>query len=113
MTGRTAVGLLEAYQAEFGEPPPGPYWAHSYDAAVMLLSAIESAAVERDGSLWIDRAAVRDALDAADFEGVTGRVSCDEFGDCGVGTIAVILHADSADLEASRNNVVFSYAPER
>lgn len=113
VTGRTAVGLLEAYQAEFGEPPPGPYWAHSYDAAVMLLSAIESAAVERDGSLWIDRAAVREALDAADFEGVTGRVSCDEFGDCGVGTIAVILHSDSADLEASRNNVVFSYAPER
>ena len=113
VTNRTATGLLEEYQAQFGEAPPGPYWGHSYDATVMLLSAVESAAVERDGSLWIDRAAVREALDASDFAGITGRITCDEFGDCGVGLIAVILHTDSDDLEASRNNVVFSYAPAR
>ena len=113
VTGQTATGLLEEYEAEFGEAPPGPYWGHSYDATVMLLSAIESAAAERGGSLWIDRAAVREALDATDFAGITGRITCDEFGDCGVGLIAVILHTDSTDLEAGRNNVVFAYAPDR
>lgn len=113
VTGQTATGLLEEYEAEFGEAPPGPYWGHSYDATVMLLSAIEAAAAERGGSLWIDRAAVREALDATDFAGITGRITCDEFGDCGVGLIAVILHTDSTDLEAGRNNVVFAYAPDR
>ena len=113
VTGQSATGLLEEYEAEFGEAPPGPYWGHTYDATVMLLSAIESAATERGGSLWIDRAAVREALDATDFAGITGRITCDEFGDCGVGLIAVIHHTDSTDLEAGRNNVVFAYAPDR
>jgi ABC-type proline/glycine betaine transport system substrate-binding protein/ABC-type branched-subunit amino acid transport system substrate-binding protein len=111
-TGQTADGFLAAYYREWGEDPAAPFWAHSYDATTLLLDAISAASTEAFGSLVIDRAGVRQYLDAVQgFSGITGTLACDAFGDCGSQKITVIGHVDSGDIRASNANVVYEYAP--
>jgi ABC-type branched-subunit amino acid transport system substrate-binding protein len=57
----------------------------------MILAAIEKVGVEgEDGTLTIDRGALREALYAtADFDGLTGTLTCDENGDCGIANVVV------------------------
>lgn len=83
--------LLAKYEAKFGIKPPQAFHAHGYDAANILLNAIEQVAVEgEDGTLYIGKGALRDAIYATtDYQGVTGVLSCGEFGDCGAPLIAV------------------------
>ena len=96
-TGRSAAKVLAALEATFGGPPTSAYWAHGYDATTLLLSAIKQVAVRDGGTLSIDRAALRDALDAiADFQGLIGVLTCDDFGDCGTGRSVISLHEDSS-----------------
>jgi branched-chain amino acid transport system substrate-binding protein len=72
------------YQKKYGEKPISVYHAHAYDAAAMLFAAIEKVAVkDPDGTLHIPRKALRDALYATkDFKGLTGNLTCDQYGDC-------------------------------
>ena len=112
-TGKTAEQVLADYEAAHGEPPSAAFWGHSYDAAAMLLDAIEAASyVDGDGNLVIDRAGVREALNGVSgYSGLIGTITCDDFGDCGSQKITVIEHTDSGDIEASKQAVVFEYAP--
>ena len=110
-TAKTADQLLADYEEAYGEGPTAGYWAHSYDAATMLLAAVEKTAVEVDGSLYIDRSALREAVYASDFGGIIGPITCDEFGDCGSNKLTIILHRDSRDIDASLDNIVFDFAP--
>ena len=97
ITGVSATDLLARYNETFGEAPSAGFWGHAYDATTMLLKAIdEVAVVQDDGSLLIDRAALREALSASAFSGIIGGIACDEFGDCGAAEIQIILHEDSA-----------------
>ncbi len=68
----------------------GPFSAHGYDAAVVLLTAIRAASqLDTDGSLLIRRKAINDAIRATvGHEGLTGTISCDANGDCGSGSVA-------------------------
>lgn len=85
-------GFLPTYVEEFGMEPTAVFHAHAFDAINMILDAIEEVAQQAaDGSLLIGRQALRDALYATDgFEGITGTLSCDAFGDCAATTIVVI-----------------------
>jgi branched-chain amino acid transport system substrate-binding protein len=58
--------------------------AHAYDAANILFDAIEQVAVDDgSGNLTISRTALRDAVQStADYEGVTGIITCTPLGDC-------------------------------
>ena len=110
-TGVNATEFLEAYEAEHGEAPTAPFWAHAYDATTMLLQAIEEVAVQDGDTLFIDRAALRDAIsDISGFAGIIGTISCDDFGDCGAAKITVIHNEDNVYSNAT-DNVVFSYEP--
>ena len=111
ITGMTADDFLAAYEAAHGEAPSAAFWAHSYDAATMLLRAVDRVAVESGGVLYIDRARLRDELNRTIIDGIIGRIDCDAFGDCGAQLITVVQNADPRDVEAGKNNVVFSYAP--
>ena len=111
ITGKTADDFLAAYEEAHGEPPSAAFWAHSYDAATMLLRAVDRVAVESGGVLYIDRARLRDELDRTIIDGIIGRIDCDAFGDCGAQLITVVQNADPRDVEAGKNNVVFSYSP--
>jgi branched-chain amino acid transport system substrate-binding protein len=111
--GTTAADFLAAYDAAYGEAPSAAFWAHSYDATVLLLSAIDAVAVELDdGSLFIDRQALRDYLDATSgFSGIIGTLSCDDFGDCGAQRISIVLHEDAGDIETGKTNIVYEFTP--
>jgi branched-chain amino acid transport system substrate-binding protein len=90
--------FLPAHEAKFGEKPISAFHAHAYDAYNMILAAIEAVAVQdADGTLRIDRQALRDALLATtDFQGLTGSLTCDPYGDCADPRIAVYqLTADN------------------
>jgi branched-chain amino acid transport system substrate-binding protein len=111
--GTTADDFLTAYEAEYGESPSAAFWAHSYDATVLLLSAIDAVAVELDdGSLFIDRQALRDSLSStSNFGGIIGTLSCDEYGDCGAQRISVVFHEDPSDIQTGKENIVFEFSP--
>ena len=111
-TGATAADVLADYEAEFGEAPAAPFWAHSYDAAALLMDAILAASTDDGGTLVIDRAGVREYLNGvSNYSGLIGSMSCDAFGDCSSAKITVIQNTDIADYAASTANVVYEYAP--
>ena len=94
VTGKSTGEVLAAYRAMYGEPET-PFWVHAYDATTLLLSNIESVVAEVDGRLYVDRAALRDAItQTQDFRGLLGMLSCDEFGDCGTGGVSIYHHTD-------------------
>jgi len=60
--------------------------------------------------LVIDRQELRDELyTTSGFQGMTGETTCDRFGDCGVGKVAIFQHIDLADHAASRANIVYTF----
>jgi branched-chain amino acid transport system substrate-binding protein len=71
--------------AKSGEEPQLLFHAFAYDATDMILNSIEDVAVQdSSGNLVIGRKALRDALYATSgYQGVTGRLTCDQYGDCG------------------------------
>lgn len=113
-TGVSADEFLATYDTNNGEAPSAAFWGHSYDASAMLLDAIDAAShVNADGNLEIDRAGVREHLNGIQgYAGIIGTINCDDFGDCGSQKITIVEHLDSGDIEASKANVVFEYAPQ-
>ncbi len=108
--------FLTRYEAKYQESPLPMYSATTYDAANLLFSAIETVAVEGNrGTLHIGRQALRDALYAtAGFHGLTGSLTCDEYGDCGVARFQVMRLDDPvAGLEGLAGNVVYTYPPDQ
>ena len=83
--------FLKAHQSKYGMKPEAPFHAYSYDAALMILKAIEKVGMSgSDGSLTIDRMKLRDALYATkNHKGLTGNLTCDQYGDCADPAIAV------------------------
>jgi branched-chain amino acid transport system substrate-binding protein len=108
--------FVSRYETRYGEPPAHtPYHAHMYDATNLLLTAIEAVAVqEDDGTLHIGRQALRDALYATSgYEGLTGSLTCDQHGDCGVARFKVVrLDDPAAGFAGLEANVVYAYPPE-
>jgi branched-chain amino acid transport system substrate-binding protein len=83
--------FLDRHQEKYGEKPIAPFHAHAYDAAMMIFAAIEKVAKKGpDGTLYIGRRALRDALYATkNFKGLTGNLTCDKYGDCADPRIAI------------------------
>jgi branched-chain amino acid transport system substrate-binding protein len=83
--------FVTKYEAKVGKKPISAFHAHAYDATNIVLAAIEKVAVKgSDGTLFIPKKALRDAIYAtANFQGITGVLSCSESGDCGAPLIAV------------------------
>ncbi|MGH9118007.1 MAG: branched-chain amino acid ABC transporter substrate-binding protein [Acidimicrobiales bacterium] len=107
--------FVAKYEAEFGEAPIQSFHAHAYDATNILLDTIEEVAVEDDdGTLHIDRMALIEALyDVDGYEGLTGSLSCDEFGDCADPKIDVLQNSEATvTIGDVRANVLFTYDPE-
>jgi branched-chain amino acid transport system substrate-binding protein len=82
------------YKAKFGTDPINIFHAHAYDAFNIVKAAIEKVAVqESDGTLYIPRQALRDAMAATkDFQGLTGVLTCSVDGDCANPIIGVYTY---------------------
>jgi branched-chain amino acid transport system substrate-binding protein len=76
--------FIPAYRQQFGSAPTAVFHAHAYDATNILFDAIEQVAVDDgSGNLTISRTQLRDAVQAtADYDGVTGVITCTPLGDC-------------------------------
>lgn len=86
----TYADLVALYEEKFGEAPLAVFHAHAFDAANMLFQAIEDVAMEADGTTFIPKGGLRERLfETADFEGVTGTLTCSPTGDCGAPVIGV------------------------
>jgi branched-chain amino acid transport system substrate-binding protein len=85
--GATTSSLLgeytAAYKDQFGNPTAS-FNANAFDAFNIVAQAIEQVGiVGDDGSLTISRTALKDAVFAtADYEGLTGTLTCIPTGDC-------------------------------
>jgi branched-chain amino acid transport system substrate-binding protein len=115
-TGSMADAVAAEYQSKYNSSPATSYYLSAYDAAGLLIATIEKVAVrEPDGTLHIGRQALRDALYATrEFDGATGRLACDEFGDCALPVFNVLrLDDPKAGLGGLESNVMFTYAPGR
>ncbi|WKZ35552.1 MAG: branched-chain amino acid ABC transporter substrate-binding protein [Anaerolineales bacterium] len=93
--------FIEKHNAKYGGAPLSVFHAHAYDATNILFTALEQVAVvEADGTIYVPRQALRDAIYATqNFQGVTGSLSCSPSGDCGAPVIA-IYEITSADPDA-------------
>ncbi|TDD11439.1 hypothetical protein E1218_35760, partial [Kribbella turkmenica] len=101
------------YEKKFGEKPIQAFHAHSYDAANMIFAAIEKVAVREDGKLHIDRQKLIEAMYATkDYQGLTGMLSCDEFGDCAAAKIDIVSNTPAQKtIDQVRGNVLFTFEP--
>jgi len=106
--------LAAEYQARYSALAPTMYYLSAFDAANILLNAVEKAARPLpDGTLRIGRQALREAMYATQgFEGVSGRMTCDEFGDCAAQSFDVLrLDDPKLGVEGLKRNVVYTFAP--
>ena len=111
-TGRGVADVLNRISANIGDVSAGSFWPHAYDATTLLLDAIESASHLDGDVLVIDRAALRSNLSAVKgYGGLTGRLTCDAFGDCGAARMAVYLHDNPTDPATAAANIVYEYRP--
>jgi branched-chain amino acid transport system substrate-binding protein len=83
--------FLTKHMERYGENPISIFHAHAYDATMILLNAIERVAVQdANANLFIPRQALRDAVFATEnHQGLTGNLTCTEYGDCADPQIAV------------------------
>ena len=112
--GSAYTDFLAKYKAKAGTDPIQAFHAHAYDALMVMVEAIKKVAVTlADGSLFIDRQKLRDAVAATkDYAGITGPISCDQFGDCANPRISVFQATpDHKDLAAVKTNVLYTLEP--
>lgn len=79
--------FLQKWTDKFGGQPPSGYHAFAYDGTNIFFAAIEAVAVvDADGTVHIGRQALRDAVyGTADFDALSGVLTCNENGDCATG----------------------------
>ncbi|MFE9254544.1 branched-chain amino acid ABC transporter substrate-binding protein [Streptomyces sp. NPDC006879] len=78
----TAKKFVADYTAENYKDPYAAYGGYSYDAGWAIIQAVKAVAAANDGKLPDDaRAKVTEALGKVAFDGVTGKVAFDEYGD--------------------------------
>ncbi|WP_338676059.1 branched-chain amino acid ABC transporter substrate-binding protein [Streptomyces sp. SCSIO 30461] len=78
----TAKKFVADYKAEGYKDPYAAYGGYSYDAAWAIIQAVKAVVAANDNKLPENaRAKVTEAMAKVSFEGVTGSVAFDEFGD--------------------------------
>ena len=75
--------FIKEYTKAYGEGPISGYHANAYDAATLAFKAIETVAkTDKEGTTYIGRKALRDAVYATRFDGISGPIACDAHGEC-------------------------------
>ncbi|MEU7030899.1 branched-chain amino acid ABC transporter substrate-binding protein [Streptomyces sp. NPDC046275] len=78
----TAKKFIEDYKAAGYKDPYAAYGGYSYDAGWAIIQAVKAVVAANGGKVPADaRAKVTEALGKVSFDGVTGKVSFDEYGD--------------------------------
>lgn len=99
-----AAQYAEDYRAKFGEDPQ-PFSAQSYDAAAIVLRAIEQAAMEANGEVPTREAVAAAVRATENYEGLTGTYTFDDNGDPEL-AVYYIIQVTSSDPDAWGDNEV-------
>jgi branched-chain amino acid transport system substrate-binding protein len=88
--------LSNLYFRRYGEPPYSPLFAYAYDAAELILQAIEEVGVvDEEGTLYIGREALSEALySTSTYPGLTGNLTCTNLGDCSTEEVGIMQAKD-------------------
>ena len=109
--------LVDAYLKKYNvKGTLAPFHAHSYDAMNMILQALAKPNVvvkDADGTLHVQKQALRDAIAASDLQGITGHIKCDANGDCADPKIAAyaVTQDNFTKLEMPKDPVWFPGGP--
>jgi len=98
--------MREKYNDKFGEYPIQGFHGNAYDAFMIAYNAINAVAVQEGGATYIPIAALTAALKGTtNHPGMTGSLTCDEWGDCAVYKFAVyeFISEDKETLEMGVN----------
>ena len=81
----------QMYKEKYGTDTLSVFHAHAFDATNMIFACVEKVAIQdEDGTIHIGRQAMRDCLYSTQgFQGITGTLNCNEYGDCADPKIAV------------------------
>ena len=78
----TAKTFISDYKAAGYKDPYAAYGGYSYDAAWSIIQAVKAVVEANNGKLPSDaRAKITEAMQKVSFDGVTGKVSFDQYGD--------------------------------
>ena len=90
-TGELYERFKETYREKYGSDTLSVFHAHGFDATNLTLDCVEQVATqEDDGTIHIGRQAMRDCLYATEgYQGITGTLTCDQYGDCADPKISV------------------------
>ncbi|MES4905283.1 MULTISPECIES: branched-chain amino acid ABC transporter substrate-binding protein [unclassified Streptomyces] len=78
----SAKAFVKDYAAQGYKDPYAAYGGYSYDAGWAIIQAVKAVVNDNDGKLPDDaRAKITEALNKVSFDGVTGKVSFDQYGD--------------------------------
>ncbi len=90
-SGNLYQDFLAAYEVKYGTQPISVFHAHAFDASNMIFGCVEQVAEQdEDGTLHVGRQALRDCLYATrGLNGITGTLTCDQWGDCADPQISV------------------------
>jgi branched-chain amino acid transport system substrate-binding protein len=95
-----------AYLAAYDQPPGklSPYTWTGYDAAAILIRAIESVAIlNPDGRLYIPRDGLVTAVRSTkDYRGLSGAITCDSSGECSASSPTFVVDRGGKWVEAPR-----------
>jgi len=89
---RTEYGNISSeYVQTYNEPPSNTTFAYAYDATFVLLQALDRAStVGSSKTMFIGRKALLEAINGTTgYQGVTGILTCTDWGDCSVTSIAI------------------------
>ncbi|MGH7057177.1 MAG: branched-chain amino acid ABC transporter substrate-binding protein [Acetobacteraceae bacterium] len=94
--GKTYPKLVAEYKKMFGEAPISGFHANAYDGATLAFKAIKAVAkTDSHGNLYIGKKALRNAVFATKFEGASGPIACNQFGECTKFNGAVYEYVDA------------------
>lgn len=81
-TGNAYQTFGERFEKETGiKRDASPFVAEAYDAATIILNALEKAASEKDGKLVIDLAKLNEEIRKAEIDGASGKIKFDRRGE--------------------------------
>ncbi|MGI9415153.1 MAG: branched-chain amino acid ABC transporter substrate-binding protein [Hyphomicrobiales bacterium] len=105
--GKRYPELVKKYEDKYGEKPIQAFHANAYDGMAVALMAIEKVAKTDDaGNTYVGRKALRDELFATKgFDGIGGKIDCNEHGDCAGFKFAVyeFTNGDPSTFEIGKN----------
>jgi branched-chain amino acid transport system substrate-binding protein len=100
--------FVEEYKKAYGEGPISGFHANAYDAFTLAYKAIlKVAKTDKAGNLYIGRKALRDAVFDTKFDGISGPISCDKYGECSQfhGAVLQFTSADPKTFGVGKNPI--------